>query len=51
MEFTDRKEEENIYKMKIRTIVLDDDYTIRTLTGSILKDQGYEVYAFSEPFF
>lgn len=37
--------------MKIRTIVLDDDYTIRTLTCDILKERGYVVYAFSEPFF
>jgi len=47
---TVRRREENVYKMKIRAIVLDDDDTIRTLTSEILKDRGYEVYSFSEPF-
>ena len=50
MESTVRRRKEKIYKMKIRAIVLDDDDTIRTLTSEILKDRGYEVCAFSEPF-
>ncbi len=36
--------------MKIRAIVLEDNDSLRTLTRDILKDRGYEVYAFSEPF-
>jgi len=36
--------------MFVSVIVLDDDYTIRTLTCNILENRGYEVYAFSEPF-
>jgi len=36
--------------MKIRAIVLEDNDSLRTLTCDILKNRGYEVYAFSEPF-
>jgi len=36
--------------MKIRAIVLEDNDSLRTLICDILKDRGYEVYAFSEPF-
>jgi len=36
--------------MKIRAIVLEDNDSLRTLTCDILKDRGYEVYAYSEPF-
>lgn len=36
--------------MKIRAIVLEDNDWLRTLISDILKDRGYEVYAFSEPF-
>ena len=36
--------------MKIRAIVLEDNDSLRTLMGGVLKDRGYEVYAFSEPF-
>ncbi len=36
--------------MKIRAIVLEDKDSLRTLIRDILKDRGYEVYAFSEPF-
>lgn len=35
--------------MKLRAIVLDDEYTIRTLICDILKERGYEVYVSSEP--
>ena len=35
--------------MKVRAIVLDDDYTIRTLISDILEDRGYEVFDSSEP--
>ncbi len=37
--------------MRIRAIVLDDDYEMRTLIYDILKNRGYEVYGSSEPFF
>ncbi len=37
--------------MKIRAIVLDDDYVIRSLIYDILKNRVYEAYASSEPFF
>ncbi len=37
--------------MKIRAIVLDDDYTVRTVISDILKDRGYEVFNSSEPTF
>ena len=36
--------------MKIRAIVLEDNDLLRTLICDILKDRGYEVCAFSEPF-
>ncbi len=35
--------------MKARAIVLDDDYTIRTILSDILKDRGYEVIDSSDP--
>jgi CheY-like chemotaxis protein len=37
--------------VRIRAIVLDDDYVMRTLIYDILKNRGYEAYASSEPFF
>ena len=37
--------------MKVRAIVLDDDDTVRTLIGDILKDRGYEVFNSSAPTF
>ncbi|ODS31231.1 MAG: two-component response regulator [Candidatus Scalindua rubra] len=37
--------------MRIRAVVLDDEDVIRDLIYDILKKRGYEVYAFSEPFF
>ncbi len=37
--------------MKVRAIVLDDDYTIRTVISDILEDRGYEVFGSSEPLF
>ncbi len=36
--------------MKVKAIVLEDNEVLRTLTYDILKDRGYEVYAYSEPF-
>ncbi len=36
--------------MKVGAIVLEDDDSLRTLISYILKDRGYEVYAYSEPF-
>jgi CheY-like chemotaxis protein len=36
--------------MKVKAIVLEDNELLRTLTYDILKDRGYEVYAYSEPF-
>ena len=36
--------------MKIKAIVLEDNDSLRTLMGGVLKDRGYEVYASSEPF-
>ncbi len=35
--------------MKPRAIVLDDDYTIRSVICDILEDRGYEVFGFSDP--
>jgi CheY-like chemotaxis protein len=37
--------------VKIRAIVLDDDYVLRTLIYDVLKDRGYEVHGSFEPFF
>ena len=37
--------------MKVRAIVLDDDYTLRTVISDLLKDRGYEVFDSSEPTF
>ncbi len=37
--------------VKIRAIVLDDDYVLRTLIYDVLKDRGYEVHGSSEPVF
>ncbi len=36
---------------KLRAIVLDDNYVLRTLIDDILKNRGYEVHGSSEPFF
>lgn len=36
--------------MKLRAIVLDDEYSIRALFCEILEERGYEVYVASEPF-
>jgi CheY-like chemotaxis protein len=36
--------------MKIKAVVLEDNDMLRTLTYNILKNRGYEVYAYSEPF-
>jgi CheY-like chemotaxis protein len=37
--------------VKVRAIVLDDDYMLRTVLSDILKDRGYEVFDASEPTF
>jgi CheY-like chemotaxis protein len=37
--------------VRIRAVVLDDDYVLRTLIYDVLKDRGYEVHGSSEPFF
>ncbi len=37
--------------MKVRAIVLDDDYTVRTIISDILEDRGYEVFDSSEPLY
>ena len=36
--------------MKVKAVVLEDNDMLRTLTYNILKNRGYEVYAYSEPF-
>ena len=36
--------------MKLRAIVLDDEYAIRSLICEILEERGYEVHVASEPF-
>ncbi|WP_096895737.1 response regulator [Candidatus Scalindua japonica] len=36
--------------MKLKAIALEDNDSLRTLIYGILKDRGYEVHAFSEPF-
>ncbi len=41
----------NLNLKKLRAIVLDDDYVLRTLIDDVLKDRGYEVHGSSEPFF
>ena len=41
----------NLNLKKLRAIVLDDDYILRTLINDILKNRGYEVHSSSEPFF
>lgn len=37
--------------MKVRAIVFDDNYVLRTVISDILKDRGYEVFDSSEPGF
>jgi CheY-like chemotaxis protein len=53
VEETLRKETngKNLNLKKLRAIVLDDDYVLRTLIDDVLKDRGYEVHGSSEPFF
>jgi CheY-like chemotaxis protein len=48
-----RKETKRKYfpLVKIRAVVLDDDYVLRSLIDDVLKDRGYEVHGSSEPFF
>ncbi len=41
----------NLKLEKLRAIVLDDDYVLRTLIDDVLKNRGYEVHCSSEPFF
>lgn len=41
----------NLKLEKLRAIVIDDDYVLRTLIDDVLKNRGYEVYSSSEPFF
>jgi Response regulator containing CheY-like receiver, AAA-type ATPase, and DNA-binding domains len=36
--------------MRLRAIVFDDEYAMRTLIGEILEERGYEVHVSSEPF-
>lgn len=35
--------------VKIRVIVIEDDYALRTVISNILKDRGYEVFDSSNP--
>ena len=41
----------NLKLEKLRAIVLDDNYVLRTLIDDVLKNRGYEVHCSSEPFF
>lgn len=34
---------------RLRAVVLDDDYTIRTLVDGVLNERGYEVHGSSGP--
>ena len=41
----------NLKLEKVRAVVVEDNYVLRTLIDVVLKNRGYEVHCSSEPFF